>query len=251
MTRGRTVSADDEAVLSAADATAGLTAGATVRVRPGDRPLRIVGLAADANLGVIPTLYVPTSTFIALMRDQRPGALSSAARTAVAVRVATRADPAAVAGGLHRQIADVDVLTRTEAAAGYPGIAEVSHSFEIILALLGIVVAVVAGLCFMVVTVHKRPTLTLLRAVGVSARTLVACLLLQVGLVVGAGVVVGTVLAATVVGRIDAGFSVAVDAASAAGSAVAMVALALLAAGGAVRRVLRVDPAAVLREAGL
>src|SRR5690606_23482933 len=46
----------------------------------------------------------------------------------------------------------------------------------------------------LIITVQKAPSLTLLRAVGAPARWLVASLLWQVVLLVGAGVVIGTVL---------------------------------------------------------
>jgi putative ABC transport system permease protein len=208
-----------------------------------------VGLGENANLNVAPTLYVPSTTFLDIVRDQRPAALRAPPRSAVAVKLAEGVDSAVVAGALADAIADTEVLTRAEAAARFPGVAEVTESFAIVLGLLGIVVALVAGLFFLILTVQKIPTLTLLSAVGVRARTLVATLLVQVVVVVGVGIAIGTALAAVLLGSVDFGFDTHLDLSGAASAAAAIMTLALLAALASVRRVLRVDPAATLAGA--
>jgi putative ABC transport system permease protein len=246
LTRGRSVEHDNEAVASAADAAAGMGSGATVRIQPRGQPLQIVGLGDDANLNVAPTLYVPTTTFLAITRDQRPAALRSPPRSAVAVRLAAGAGSAVVARSLAEAIPDAEVLTRAEAAQRFPGVAEVTESFAIVLGLLGIVVALVAGLFFLILTVQKAPTLTLLSAVGMRTRTLVAGLLIQVLVVVGAGIAIGTAVAAALLGSMDFGFDASLDLQAAATSATAIMTLVLLAALASVRRVLRVDPATAL-----
>ena len=246
MVGGTALAADGEALISAADAGPDLAPGATVHARPADRPLRIVGLGGDANLGVIPTLYVPTATFVELAREQRPSALTPPPRSAVAVQLAGGADAAAVATALRHAIGGVDVLTRAQAADAFPGVKEVTHSFSVILTLLGIVVALVAGLFFMILTAQKAPTLTLLRASGLPARTLVTTLLLQVAAVVGGGAALGAIAAVALLSGADVGFDAGVGARGATLSIVSMTVLALVAALVPVRRILRIDPAAAL-----
>jgi putative ABC transport system permease protein len=246
MVAGRAVGGADDAVATAADRGAGFLPGASVEVLPGGRTLGIVGLAGDANLAIAPTLYVSTTTFLEIARHQRPDALTPPPRTAVAVRVAGGHDLATVRGALTEAIDDVDVLTRAEAAERFPGVAEITHSFAIVLGLLGVVVALVAGLFFMILTVQKTATLTVLRATGVGAPTLVAALVVQVVVVVGTGIVAGAAAAALLLGSVDVGFDAAVAPAGAARSAATMMAMVLVAALAAARRILRVDPATVL-----
>lgn len=246
ITDGRPAEHDNEVVASAADVGIGLSSGATVRVQPRGQPLDVVGLGDDVNLSVAPTLYVPTATFLAIVRDQRPGALSAPPRSAVAVEVAEGAEIATVAAALADVMSGVEVLTRADAAERFPGVAEVTQSFAIVLGLLGIVVALVAGLFFLTVTVHKTPTLTLLRAMGLRTRTLVTGLLLQVFVVVGVGMAIGVASAAVLLDGVDFGFDASLDPVGAAVCATAMMTLVTAAALASVRRVLRVDPAAAL-----
>ena len=246
---GRAVAGDGEAVATAADRAAGFVPGATVEMLPGGRRLDIVGLARDANLAVAPTLYVSTTTFLDLARQQRPDALRPPPRTAVAVRVADGQNIPAVAGALAETIGDADVLTPAQAAERFPGVAEVTHSFVIVLALLGIVVALVAGLFFLILTVQKTSTLTLLRANGLAASALVAALLVQVVVVVGVGVVAGGALAAVLLAVVDVGFDAGVDPAGAALSVGTMMAMVIAASLAAARRILVLDPAMALTGA--
>ena len=72
--------------------------------------------------------------------------------------------------------------------------AQVSTSFLVIFLLYGLVVPLVIGLFFLIVTLQKARTLTLLRAIGARSSTLVWALLVQVLVVVGLGVAIGTLL---------------------------------------------------------
>ena len=69
-----------------------------------------------------------------------------------------------------------------------------SSSFLVIFLLYGLVVPLVIGLFFLIVTLQKARTLTLLRAIGARSSTLVRSLLTQVLVVVGLGVAIGTLL---------------------------------------------------------
>ncbi len=89
---------------------------------------------------------------------------------------------------------ELEALTRRDAARKAPGVAQVSRSFLVIFLLYGLVVPLVIGLFFLIVTLQKARTLTLLRAIGARSKTLVWALLLQVLVVVGLGVAIGTLL---------------------------------------------------------
>src|SRR5690606_30840191 len=82
---------------------------------------------------------------------------------------------------------DIEALTRDRAATDAPGVDQVRQSFQIIFVLFGLVVPLVAGLFFLIVTFQKSAALTLLRAVGADSATLVRSLAFQVAVVVVAG----------------------------------------------------------------
>ena len=88
---------------------------------------------------------------------------------------------------------DLEALTRADAATKAPGVAQVSRSFLVIFLLYGLVVPLVIGLFFLIVTLQKARTLALLRPSARSS-TLVRGLLTQVLVVVGLGVAIGTLL---------------------------------------------------------
>ena len=67
-----------------------------------------------------------------------------------------------------------------EAADEAPGVAQVRQSFQVIFLLYGLVVPLVTGLFFLIITIQKAGALTLLRAIGAPARRLVTALLVQV-----------------------------------------------------------------------
>src|SRR3546814_9845249 len=87
-----------------------------------------------------------------------------------------------------------DALTRSEAADEAPGVAEVRSSFQVTFLLFGLVVPLVTGLFFLIITFQKSRSLTLLRAIGAPGALLVRSLLVQVVIVVGGGVILGTAL---------------------------------------------------------
>jgi putative ABC transport system permease protein len=104
------------------------------------------------------------------------------------------------------------------------------------------VVPLVTGLFFLIITFQKSASLTLLRAIGIDSGALVRSLLVQVVLVIGAGIVLGTLLFVPLsqieVGSINLRF----DAAAVALWAVLLLVLGVVSALGSARRVLRIDP---------
>src|SRR3546814_4657231 len=87
-----------------------------------------------------------------------------------------------------------DARARSDAADEEPGVAEVRSSFQVIFLLFGLVVPLVTGLFFLIITFQKSRSLTLLRAIGAPGALLVRSLLVQVVIVVGGGVILGTAL---------------------------------------------------------
>lgn len=250
LSEGRLPRSDDEAVASATDADEGFGLGERVRVLPSGPDITVVGLAEQVNLSVSPTLFTSYPTWESARLAANPDA-PAVAPSAVAVTIEGGSDPAAVAERVTAEVAGVEALDRDRAADESPGVASVQQSFGIVFLLTFAVVALVTGFFFLILTVQKRGSLTLLRALGAPARRLVGALLVQVGVVVGGGLVVGTALAVGLIALSGgAGLDASVDPRSVAGVAVIVVGLAGLASVGAIRRVLRLQPVEATATSG-
>lgn len=250
LNEGRLAEQPGEAVASEADADAGFDVGDTIVVEPGGLELTVVGLAPDAQLSVTPTLFVGFDTYLAAVAARNPSG-GDPFPNALGVVPAEGATPAGVAAAINAGSEDLDALTREQAADRSPGVAQVRQSFRIIFLLYGLVVPLVTGLFFLIITIQKAASLTLLRAIGAPARRLVSALLVQVLLIVGLGLVVGTALyyPVTLIGvtsltlRLDVGVVLVWSA--------LLTALGLASSLLATRRVLAIDPVLATTGAGV
>jgi putative ABC transport system permease protein len=250
LVEGRLPTRPFEAVASSRNADEGFGIGDTVRLERGGRTIKVVGLARDVNYSVLPTLFTTFPTYVAARRDANPQA-TAVYPSAVAVRIAEGSDAATVRAAINRRISGVEALTRAQAVSESPGVASVGESLGMVVFLCFFVVVVVAGLFFLILTVQKAGALTLLRAVGVGAGALARSLLVQVVVVVVGGVVVGAALtsAALAASNSSLGAGLAVSGVVRTGALVLV--LACVASLGAVRRVLRIDPAHALTPGGI
>ncbi len=241
MDAGRAVTGDFEAVASRGAEDLGFRLGAVVRLEPDGRAIRIVGLASDANYSVTPVLFTTFATYEAARRDAS-GGRALVTPSAVAVISDSDVSSTTVRDRINQSVEGVEALTRDEAVADAPGVASVSDSIGAVVLLCFFVVVVVAGLFFLILTVQKAASLTLLRAIGVRARTLVQSLLLQVVVVVVAGLVIGTALAWLALNAAQNSLGARVALGDVVGTGAVVLGLSLVAALGAARRVLRIDP---------
>lgn len=240
---GRMPQRPGEAVGSAAD----FSVGDRVEVVPVGVPdsegpeLVVVGLVEDAQLLVTPTLFASWDDFEAAAGAANPEA-SGILPNVIGLRPADGVTDEQLVAAVDEASEDAQALTREQAATESPGVGQVQQSFQVIFLLFALVVPLVTGLFFLIVTFQKARSLTLLRAVGVDSASLVRSLLFQVLLVVAAGLVIGTALywplSRMEVGSITLGF----DPAAVAFWSALLLALGLLSALVAARRVLRIDP---------
>jgi putative ABC transport system permease protein len=193
LVEGRLPIAADEAVVSDADVRLGYDIGETVTLLPGGKTIEIVGLAAKAQLNVAPTLFTSYDTYVDAVASVNPDA-GTPLPNVLGVIPADGFTPEETAASINDQSLDLDALTRADAAAETPGVAQVQQSFNIIFLLYGLVVPCVTGLFFLIVTFQKANSLTLLRAIGAPAGRLVSSLLIQVVVIIGAGLAIGTLL---------------------------------------------------------
>lgn len=187
---GRLPEAPGEAVASAADAANGFGVGDVVVVQPGGLELTVVGVGDDIQLNAGPTLFVQYDSYVDAVRAGNPDA-GTPLPNVLAVAPADGVSDADVAAAVNARSDDLDALVRSDAADLTPGVAQVRQSFQVIFLLYGLVIPCVTGLFFLIVTFQKAGALTLLRAIGAPAGRLVSALLIQAGLVLGAGFLIG------------------------------------------------------------
>ncbi len=247
---GRYPTADGEGIANETDASQGFGLGDVVRVEPGGYAIRIVGQSHDSNLQATPTVFARYGTWEQAVKSVNPDAREPLPNV-LGVAPAPRVSDAELARRVDRVSIQIEALTRANAASRAPGVAQVSRSFLVIFLLYGLVVPLVVGLFFLIVTLQKSRTLTLLRAIGARSRTLVLSLLVQVFVVVGLGIAIGTLLYLPVsfqrVGSIPLHF----DVTAVLGWGLAVLALGVLSSWFSARRVLRIEPADALTGAGV
>ena len=228
----------------------GFAIGDTVITSAGGSPVTIVGLTEQSQFNVQPTLFVTFGTYTTLRKAANPDA-TAVPPSAVAVIPSPGVSPKAVAASINAAVPGTAALTRSDAVANAPGVSSTQGSFAIVLALAVVVVALVTGFFFLILTTQKTPSLTLLRAVGAPAGYLVRGLIQQVVLVLGVALLfaVGLVLAATAV--VNAGLPLTVEPRALVTSTMVIVGLSLLGVAFSVWRVLRIEPIRAVSRPGL
>ena len=239
LSAGRLAMASGEAVGSAGDFSLG---DRVEIVSDGSGPLlRVVGLAEDAEIQVTPTLFVSWTDYVAAARAVNPDA-TTVLPSAIGVRPSAGIGPEALARRINRASPRADALTREQAARETPGVAEVRSSFAVIFLLFALVVPLVSGLFFLIITLQKARALTLLRAIGAPAGSLVRSLLIQVLIVVGGGILAGTLLFVPLSQATVGGLSLRFDPAAVLVWSALLLGLGVASAIVAARRVLAIDP---------
>jgi putative ABC transport system permease protein len=224
--------------------------GDTVVLQPGGFTIEIVGLADDIQLNVSPTLFVSYDTWSGAVQSVNPDAGEPLPNVLVAAPADGVTDVQLVENINDRSL-DLDALTRSDAAAETPGVAQVQQSFQLIFLLYGLVVPCVTGLFFLIVTFQKANALTLLRAIGAPASRLVTSLLIQVVIMIGGGLALGTALYFPVSQAELGGLSLRFETGAVIFWSVLLLALGVGSSLVAARRVLRIDPIEATTGAGV
>lgn len=247
---GRMPRVDGEAVASSVDADNGFDIGRVVEVVPGGYRVTVVGLAEDSRFAVLPTLFMSYPSFEAASFAANPDA-QAVLPTLIAVDPAPGVDAATLASWITAEVPGVEALDRQTAVDSLPGVSSIRSSFSVVLGLAFIVVVLITGFFFLILTVQKTQALTLLRAIGASGAYLIKNLALQVTLVTVLGVLLAAGLLALAAAGSSQSFPIEADPGLIVSTGAAVLALALLASLAAVRRVSRIDPAtATTRAAG-
>lgn len=182
-----------EVLVDDADLRRGVALGSQLAVVGSETTLEVVGLTTGARFGGVVTLYVAYQTWqdvlSALFPDAteiRPSLLAvdgtgDVGSEELAARITTEVDGAA---------ARIPAM----AAMELPGLAGIRDSFRLV----GVIAAgsalLLIGTFWSLVTAQQAGTLAALRAVGVATAPLVRALLVQVVVVVGAGVALASAM---------------------------------------------------------
>lgn len=241
VSQGRQVTGAGEAVGSAQDFSLGQRVTIVASGSAAAVTFTVVGLAPDAELLVAPTLFVRYAGYESAIRASNPDA-KLVLPSLIGVRPERGVSDAELVSAVNGVSDDADALTRSQAADESPGVAQVRQSFQIIFLLYGLVVPLITGLFFLIITFQKASALTLLRAIGARSGTLVRSLLVQVFVVVGGGIVLGTALYAPLSQATLGTLALKFDWGIVGFWAALLMALGLLSALVAARRVLAIDP---------
>jgi len=241
LVEGRLPGGDGEAVALASAADRGFDVGDRLTVEPGGYELRVVGLADEVGLQATTTLFTDYGTYertVAAANPDARGALPSA----VTIEPAEGVTAAELVERINEAVPEAEALTRADAADRSPGVAQVRQSFQLIFLLFALVVPLVTGLFFLIVTLQKAGSLTLLRAVGVPAGALVRSLLVQALGVLVAGIALGVLLYWPLSGRVIGDIPLTFSPVAVAAWSGLLLALGVLSTLFAARRVLAIDP---------
>ena len=241
--QGRQAEAPGEAVGSSADFSVGDRVSIVpVGVPGGEGPeLVVVGVVEEGQLQVTPTLFTSWADYETAARAANPEA-EDILPNVIGLRPAEGTTAEQLIEAVNAASEDADALTREQAAGDTPGVGQVRQSFQVIFLLYGLVVPLVTGLFFLIVTFQKSASLTLLRAIGTDSATLVRSLLFQVVVVVVGGLAVGTALYLPLSQQTVGAIVLRFDPVAVGVWSVLLLALGLLSALVAARRVLQIDP---------
>lgn len=243
LVEGRLPQGANLAVATEADADAGFGIGDEITILADDGPvITVVGLASESRWAVTPTLFVAYETFEAAQLAVNPGS-EVVLPSLVAVQPDDGTDLDVLTDAIDASVPGTEALTNQEAIDGNPAVVNTSQSFNIILTLGFVVVLMVVAFFFLILTVQKARPLTLLRAVGAPKAFLVKNLVIQIVLVMAAGIAAGLVLTFLAVAIAPAGdVAISVRPSTAISTALTLFVLALIAGIASIRRVLRIDP---------
>ena len=250
MVAGRLPDAPGEAVALDSSADEGFAIGDTIAVEPGGYEIEIVGQAERIGLQATPTLFTLYDTFAEAVPSANPDA-TGVLPAAIALEPADGVTPEQLVTAVNDASPDADALTGVEAAEETPGVAQIRQSFQVIFLLYGLVVPLVTGLFFLIITLQKANSLTLLRAIGAPGSVLVRSLLIQVLIVLAVGIGIGVGLYAPLANARLGDIPLSFQTGAVVFWSVLLVVLGVISSLVAARRVLSIDPIEATTGAGV
>lgn len=204
----------------------------------GGKTVTVVGLLRGAQWSASPTAYVTEDLYGQIVREGNPN-VPFVPVNAVAV---TTDDAAAAVTSIEQAVPGVTAYEKAEAVSLIPGVGSISQTFGILVGLTFVIGIVVIGFFFLILTVQKLKSFTLLRALGASPRRLAGVVVQQITVVVLVASAIAVVLTLLAVRGLNSGIPVSL----APGLVIAVIAsvlvFSLLAGLLSIRRVTTIDP---------
>lgn len=221
----------------------GVEVGSVISVTDGP-DLTVVGVARDAGFGAA-TVWAGHATFQQVRARVRPE-LSGLAGSSQALGIAADGtDPSLVMAAVD-QVEGVEAATPQQAIDALPAASQQKSTLSAIVNTTFVVAAIVVGLFFALVTLEKRGEFAVLKAIGMSNRTLIASMFTQAIVAsllgFGAGFGLSRIVAAVIPPDVPALFL----GGTAATLLATTLAMGVLGAIFSLRRVVRIDPATAL-----
>lgn len=221
----------------------GFAIGNTVELTGTGLQYTVVGLLTGSQFNAGPTGYITEEAFGQALLAINPNA-PFVPVNAFAVQVAPDADVEAVLTDIEAAVPDVAAYTPEDAAGRIPGVASISQTFGILVGMTFVIGIVVIGFFFLILTVQKMRTFTLLRAVGASSGRLSAAVATQIAVVVLVASGIAVLLTWLAVrGFADGGISARLSPGLTLGTVAAVLVFSLLAGVLSTRRISKIDPA--------
>lgn len=217
----------------------GYAVGDTLDLTAADKQLEVVGLLRGAQFSATPTAYVTEDLYGQIVRVTNPNVPFVPVN---AVAVSTDQDAAAVVSAINDQVPGTKAYTKDDAVDLIPGVASISQTFGILVGLTFIIGIVVIGFFFLILTVQKMKSFTLLRAIGAGTGRLSRVVALQITVVVLLASAIAVVLTLLAVRGLNSGIPVSLSPGLVAGTVLAVLVFSLLAGLLSIRRISKIDP---------
>lgn len=216
----------------------GYAIGDTLELTSADTTATVVGLLRGAQFNASPTAYVSEELFGEILKAANPN-VPFIPVNAVAVETS---DPAAVVPAIASDVPGTKAYEKSEAVSLIPGVGSISQTFGILVGLTFIIGIVVIGFFFLILTVQKMKTFTLLRAIGAGTGKLSAAVAVQITAVVLMASAIAVVLTLLAVRGLNSGIPVSLSPGLVISTVLAVLVFSLVAGSLSIRRISKIDP---------
>ncbi|CAH0416501.1 ABC transporter permease [Periweissella fabaria] len=223
---GKTITADNQVVVSDNLKVDGFKLGDTIKFANTDVSAKIVGFTKNANLNIAPVVYTTITT--AQKITERPGVVNGV--------VFKDAKPD-VSGLRTSQVYGID-----EFVNALPGNSAQTMTFNFMIGFLMVIILIVITIFLYILTIQKLPNFGVLKAQGVATKYLVKNTLFQSFLIAVIGVGIAVILTTITAVILPAQVPIFISASYVAVTAVLIIVMSLLGSLIPIREIVKVDP---------
>lgn len=231
----------------------GVDRGDTLLVGPAEVPVEVIGFVDDTNYLLQGALWVEPSTWREIQNSSRPDAtIGDGIFQALVVQGADGVKGAqALADLIDTETGGAtSSLTKDQAVFSLPGTRSQNSTFNAIIGVTFFVAGLVVALFFALLTIERTGLYGVLKAMGASSWQLFVGLVVQAVAVALVAYTIGGVITLALAAVIPPGIPVLFETSRAVSIAVGLVATAVIGGAISLRRIVRIDPASAIGQAG-